>query len=225
MNETDRIDRDRPCAIKRRIAAISEKHTDSMEVGGHEVVAEEVASFLQRLNDRVSGWDGIILMGEVALLLRGYEEHHRARAERTKQAAAQVMGAMDRADEDTAAFESRTALEAEASLEKAERNAVMAQRLEDFVDQSIHGLSDGENPVEVLRGLAAGLAARMGLQVDHDAFDRARAFADQAMAATGRGPLSAEEAQIAGDEVRCVLCEDRAHQCEACARAQQELGR
>jgi hypothetical protein len=168
-----------PCAIKRRIALIlgSCERTER----SREETAEEIASFLQRLNDRVSGWDGIILLGEVALLLRGYEKHHWAKVE------ALAAKELPTGPERQAAVDRQCELAAETVL-KAERNARMAQRLEDFVHRSIDDLPSDGNPAEVLRSLAVGLAARMGLQVDHEAFDRAAAVADEQVCFVCRKP-------------------------------------
>lgn len=148
--------------------------------------------------------DATALMRETAELLRGYEKHHRERAEGYRQEANQAFGhRKDAAREDW-----------RGSTMKAARNALAAARLEAWLrgearyptslcahertvehetgdgisvtfcpecgrSIAINGVPLGDNPAEVLREVASDLAADLGLGVDHASFDAAAAKLDE----------------------------------------------
>lgn len=112
------------------------------------------AQALARLLNGV-GWGAIALLAEVAQLLRGYEAHHRAKFPLWTPGS--------------------TGDGAEAHA-KAERNGQFAARIERWLAGED---MMPDHPVEALRDIAGQIADQVGLQVDHEAFDQARAYTDQ----------------------------------------------
>lgn len=101
--------------------------------------------------------DARALMVETAELLRGYEEHHRAKVP------AEPGNGLAR-------------FEGQLAAEKADRNALAASRLEAWVrGEDRYPVQASENPAEVLRGIAERTAEECGLTVDHASFDQAAA--------------------------------------------------
>lgn len=100
------------------------------------------------------------LVKDAADLFRSYEAHHRAK----------VAPLQSRIDDCGFSEVKDLRQQRDDTVAKAERNALMASRLENWLN------GDPANPAEVMRDLAVKMADDHGLEVDHASFDDAAAY-------------------------------------------------